>query len=91
MKQQRTATESLWPLGHAEVSGSTRRWAAEQGCAPGGSHRHPLTRSARIAVAKPVPATLQRGQIAWFMGLYATSLASISGMIGATRWALSLL
>ena len=91
MKQQRTATESLWPLGHAEVSGSTRRFAAEQGRAPGLSHRHPLTRSARVAVVKPLPDSLQRGQIGWFLGLYATSLASVSGMIGATRWALSLL
>lgn len=91
MKPQRTATESLRPLGHSELSGSTRRLAAEQGRAPGGSHRHPFTRSARIAVVNPLPASLQRGQITWFVALYATSLASISGMIGATRWALSLL
>ena len=70
---------------------SVRGLVAEPELVIGESWTHPLRQGDRITSDKGLHLHSRRKNIIWFLGLYMTSLLSISGMIGGVRWLLTLL
>jgi hypothetical protein len=90
MKHQGIVSETLRLLRQVYVINSDRGLAAEQGLAIGALSMQPLGEH-QIKSAEQLHLLSRRKNISWFLGLYVTSLLSMSGLIGGVRWVLAFL
>jgi hypothetical protein len=91
MKHQSMANESRRELGQLEISTYGNDLVAEPAMSISDLWTHPLRQRARIRSDERLHLHSRRKNISWFLGLYMTSLLSMSGMISGVRWMLAFL